>query len=347
MLDDQLRRLLRTLDDRSDPDPAFADALFERLSLVAHNERRSRGVMVLLAAALLTATLAAGAALGSGLIPVPWTSDRDDDPVAQGTPTPSPVASESARPSGTPAPSAIPADSVVRTTVDGLQLRESFSTRATSLGTLPNGSIGLVVGGPRVAEGMPWYLVAAPGLPPNTGCAGSLPLSGELTCPTWLGWITGADVDGTAWLTTTDVPGGCPEEPGADELGTMQPGFRIACYAGAELTLRGWYPAPPTGQSTCAVADPAVTWLVCGDPDAPTLAAEEGTVDVGPLRLTVDPASGVVLPEPGRWLEVIGHVDDPASERCGDAPGDLDPAWLIFHCRTQFVVDAVRPVSGP
>lgn len=346
MHDDQLRRLMRTLDNRSDPDPAFADALFERLSLVARNERRSRGVMVLLAAALLTATLAAGAALGSGLIPLPWASDRDDDPVAQATPTPTAVASASAEPSGTPAPSGLPTDSVVRTTVDGLQLRESFSTQAESLGTLPNGSIGLVVGGPRVAEGMPWYLVAAPGIPPNSGC-GPTSEPPELTCPVWFGWIAGADVDGTAWLAVTDVPGGCPAEPGADELGTMQPGFRIACYAGTELTLRGWYPIPPIGQSTCPVADPAVAWLLCGDPDSPSLAAEAGNVDLGPLRVTVDPASGVVLPEPGQWLEVTGHIDDPASLRCGDAPGDLDPAWLIFQCRTQFVVTDARPVSGP
>ena len=42
MRDDQMGALLRALDHDREPDPAFADALFERLNVVARNEPRVR-----------------------------------------------------------------------------------------------------------------------------------------------------------------------------------------------------------------------------------------------------------------------------------------------------------------
>ncbi len=63
----QLRAILRRLDRPTDPDPAFADALFAQLAGSAR-ARRTRTPFVLLAAALLVALLAAGAVEDHGAL---------------------------------------------------------------------------------------------------------------------------------------------------------------------------------------------------------------------------------------------------------------------------------------
>ena len=59
MHDDQIRGLLRTLEDDRTPDPDFADALYRRLHMVAGARQPSRAPFVLLAAALPTAVTVA------------------------------------------------------------------------------------------------------------------------------------------------------------------------------------------------------------------------------------------------------------------------------------------------
>jgi hypothetical protein len=57
------------------------------------------------------------------------------------------------------------------------------------------------------------------------------------------------------------------------------------------------------------------------------------------LDFTVDPPSGVVLPERGQWIEITGAFDHPAAQQCGsDAGGRL-------VCRAVFVITAVRTVA--
>ena len=100
MNDDQLTRLFRSLEEQADPDPAFNESLFERLEREAHvgARRRTSARWVLLAAALLVAaTVGAAAAIGSGLVKLPF-----ELAVASPTPSPSATAAESA----TPIPSA-------------------------------------------------------------------------------------------------------------------------------------------------------------------------------------------------------------------------------------------------
>lgn len=71
MHDDQIRGLLRTLEDDREPDPTFAEALFPRLALLARGTAPNRSYLVLVAAALLVAMLGAAIAIGSGLVRLP------------------------------------------------------------------------------------------------------------------------------------------------------------------------------------------------------------------------------------------------------------------------------------
>src|SRR5439155_9403288 len=94
MHEDQIRRLLRQVDEPASPDPAFADQLFERLTREAGGSRSSHLALLLVAAVMLVSVLALGAAIGSGLVKVPWFT-------VEVTPQPSalPVVTNSAAPS--------------------------------------------------------------------------------------------------------------------------------------------------------------------------------------------------------------------------------------------------------
>ena len=90
MNDEQLTRLFRSLEEQAEPDQAFKESLFARLEREAHvgaNRRRTSARWVLLAAALLVAaTVGAAAAIGSGLVKLPFE-------LAVASPTPSPTGS--------------------------------------------------------------------------------------------------------------------------------------------------------------------------------------------------------------------------------------------------------------
>jgi Tol biopolymer transport system component len=168
MLDDQIRGLLRSLEDDREPDPAFADALFDRLALVARDERRSHVPMILLAAALLIA-VAASIAVGSGLVRLPLVVDADASPLpsssAVAVTSPSPTASlpsspePSAEPSVTPDPAFL-AGRTLFAEADGLRLRSEASSDADVVATLRRGQLMGATGNQLAAEGMEWYEVA-------------------------------------------------------------------------------------------------------------------------------------------------------------------------------------------
>ncbi|HVM24979.1 MAG TPA: hypothetical protein VM253_06240 [Candidatus Limnocylindrales bacterium] len=150
MHDDQIRRLLGRLEDERDPDPAFADALYMRLNLVARHGTRNRMPMVLLAAALL-GLLAAGLAVGGGLVPLPLVVDATGipapSPSAEGEPSGSaaPSVTPSAEASGDPVPSpSAPTVLAGRTLIaaaDGLRVREGPASDAIELATLRSGQL--------------------------------------------------------------------------------------------------------------------------------------------------------------------------------------------------------------
>lgn len=169
MHDDQIRGLLRSLEDDREPDPAFADALFDRLSLAADRRPRSR-MPVLLAAALLV-LLVASVAVGSGLVRLPFVVDVDASPlpsasgpaVASLSPSPSPSVAATVSPSpeasGIAPDPAFVAGRTLFAAADGLRLRTEATSQAEVVATLRSGQLMGSTGNQLTAEGMEWYEV--------------------------------------------------------------------------------------------------------------------------------------------------------------------------------------------
>jgi Tol biopolymer transport system component len=169
MHDDQIRDLLRTLEDDRTPDPAFADALYQRLHVVSGAHRRSRAPFVLLAAALLT-ILAAGLAVGTGLLRLPETVDASGSPlpstsgVAVASPSATAAASQDADPSASALPSEAPdptdvAGSVLFAEADGLRIRSEPSEAGELRATIRRGQLMGATGSRADSEGTTWYEV--------------------------------------------------------------------------------------------------------------------------------------------------------------------------------------------
>jgi hypothetical protein len=69
------------------------------------------------------------------------------------------------------------------------------------------------------------------------------------------------------------------------------------------------------------------------------------------LNVSIDPASGVSMPERGTWVELTVHLDDPAAQACGETTfaeqeGGPPERWVTY-CRGQMVVESVAAVDGP
>ena len=112
-------------------------------------------------------------------------------------------------------------------------------------------------------------------------------------------------------------------------------------FGGTHLRFRA-YVSQMTGVGTCTVSiAPGDGWLnPCGGPSRILVVApgrEEGLAAFLPPDMVVD-----LIPV-DRWVEVIGHFDDPAAARCGvqgeEGPTPDDQAVKL--CRAMFVVDRV------
>ncbi len=167
MHDDQIRGLLRTLEDDRTPDPAFADALYRRLHMVAGDRRPSRTPMLLLAAAL-TIIVAAGIAVGSGLIKPPETVTVSATPMAStsglavASPSATPNASEdpsSSAPASASPDTGDPAEMVLFAEADGLRIRSEPSESGDVVTTLRRGQLMGATGERAEADGISWYQV--------------------------------------------------------------------------------------------------------------------------------------------------------------------------------------------
>src|SRR5437868_2035500 len=109
MRDVQLTQLLRQIDAPAYPDSEFADRLFETLSQQTSRRSGMRMTLLLVAAVMLIAVLATGAAVGSGLVKLPWlTVAVTPQPSALPHVTNSPAASPNATSKATASPSLAP-----------------------------------------------------------------------------------------------------------------------------------------------------------------------------------------------------------------------------------------------
>ena len=165
MHDDQIRGLLRTLEEDRTPDPAFADALYRRLHMLADNRRPSRAPFLLAAAALLT-ILAAGVALGTGLLRLPETVDASASPlpsssgVAVASPSASDPGSANPAPSGSVEPDpALQAGTILFAAADGLRIRSEPSESGQAVATIRSGQLMAATGARETVADMDWYEV--------------------------------------------------------------------------------------------------------------------------------------------------------------------------------------------
>ncbi len=343
MHEDRLRSLLRTIDESEQPRPEFADALFERLSIQAAGRGRSRGILVLLVAALLAVALASGIAIGSGMIDLPGPSELPSPvAVASGSPSVSQTPSAtvvSPRPS---TPPAIAPNGLVVTRADSLRYRAEPGTSGAVLGSLALGTTGLVLDGPREADGLTWYWLA------SVACA-ETPIDAPPCL--WEGWAAASGPDGSAWLEGENLDF-CPPAPTLVELTSMTQGSRLACYRSTELTFRAYFPNLPPDAGlggACEWAPTDVGWLTCQNINYFGLTATDAPLasGIGDFTVTLDTRGGGTEPDRGQWLELTGHFDDPASAGCGPAGFNADPVLNVLNCRFQFVVTAFSVVPGP
>ena len=355
--DQQLTRNLQALHTDEDPNPAFAEALFAKLEDEVAAPPRASRTWMLLAAAALIAVVATGAAFGSGLVRVPWLIA---DATLVPTPSVEPVPSESSLPSPTSEPTPLPTatavpepstDWVAQVAVPGLTLRDAAGLDGEALGTFSEGQVGLVIQGPVMADGYEWYQFSALGLPPNSGCA--VPV--DLECPTWFGWVAAASQDGEPWIEPTSLD--CPDSPmNMQDLALARGDVeRLACNPDGSITVRGWWPEQPDepGLGGACASGPPSGWLYCQNINYNLVVMDDTRSSEGfGLKVSIDPASGVTMPERGQWIEVVGHFDDPAAPGCAENAvqnGDLDVErdQVVLTCRTQLVAESVEPVSGP
>lgn len=270
----------------------------------------------------------------------------------------SPSSSVSASPaaSQSPAPTPVPiaGDTIVATAVDGLSVRVEPGTGAERVGSLASGTDGFIVSGPTEADGFGWYLVSALGLPPNTGCAGELETD-PFNCPAWFGWVAGASEDGVPWLQPVAVD--CPTQPyTAEGLFLARTDLqRLACIGGTPFTFRAWWPELPDDAGlggACGAQDRPSGWLLCQGTNynQVTINESEGFGGVGG-RISINPASGLAMPERGTWVELRVHLDDPAAQNCPDGADAIYenpiPEQAILNCRAQMVLESVAIVDGP
>jgi hypothetical protein len=207
-----------------------------------------------------------------------------------------------------------------------------------------------------MAEGYPWYLVSALGLPPNTGCTGPFETD-PFNCPAWFGWVAGTNQSGEPWLASTQPE--CPEEPltAANLIVGRTALERLACFGAEPITFRAFWPVIPddAGLGGACVAQEAPSgWLLCQNinDDWVTVDEGEGYGGVG-VRISVDPSSGVVLPERGTWMELTVHLDDPAAQSCDEdatehfPEPDRSAEQYVLECRSELVVESATAVDGP
>ncbi len=332
MHDDQLSRLFGSLADASDPDPAVADGLFELLRLeaagLARPTRQPR--MVLLAAALLVAAIGAGAALGTGLIKLPWL-------VVEPSPSAEPGPTGSAEPSLPVATDdVLPVGSLARTLTE-LPLYDRPATDSALQALIPAGQVVYLqmVGevGPHLADGAVWYPVAwAPDFD-----AWPIHPDGGFT-----GWLPSAR-DGLATVEPVEVF--CPSaEPDAAQLAGMTPWARLTCHANDELVLEGRWIAG-SGGIVPWTGEPA--WLVMPSFDRALAPADGGQ----PFPFVTAPDIPVDPEQFGAAeVRITGHFDDPAANVCviqaGEPLADQPAESVRTYCRERFVVTFVE-ILGP
>ena len=263
------------------------------------------------------------------------------------------MAPASAAPSGSP--TALTLDTIVQTTVDSLSVRLEPGVGAERLGSLALGSPSYLVAGPTEADGFQWYQVSGLGLPPATGCAGTVE-SDPYNCPFWFGWVAAASESGEPWL--EPAPRDCPATPLTAEALIVARSDIQRLHASAASRSRsgaGGRRSPTTPASAGRAPPPKsrAAGSICQNINynQVTINENEEFGGVG-VSISIDPASGVAMPDPGTWVELRVHLDDAAAQGCDEAAavaGDdgRAPEQAVLDCRAELVVESATAVDGP
>jgi hypothetical protein len=276
---------------------------------------------------------------------LPTQSSTADQPTPAATEPTAPAASDGPTP---PAEAAIPLDTVVATTAEGLTVRRTPGTGGERIGFLSLGTVAYVLEGPTEVDGLPWYRITGLGLPYASGCI-TTPPDQPIECPAFHGWAAGASAAGDPWLAPAD-PGDCPE-PTIESISESGFTWRLICWADDPITFEAWWPEIPDDAGlggVCPQEGEPGGFLYCQHINYNGLSAspDEGFF-VNRLALSIDPTSGVTIPERGQWIRVTGQFDHPSADACADlATDDEDPDGAVFACRLQFVPTGVEPLGG-
>jgi hypothetical protein len=186
--------------------------------------------------------------------------------------------------------------------------------------------------GPVEADGFSWYLIGTD--------------RDESSGPERVGWVAAGDAS-EPWL----VPASrCPAPP--FELADVTYvaatwGMKLACFGKQELTLQGWYPYLPADVEATGDCSVEPAWLYCGPAPYGYYDLRVAEMDFYDTRsaervvFTFDPSAGLLLPDRGQWIQLVGQFDHPAAQACdGEDTNGVD--WVTLQCRLQFVVSAAQ-----
>jgi hypothetical protein len=315
------------------------------------------GIAAVLGWAVLNGQRLSGEAEATPTVQPTSSSQPTDGPSSSPTPTGSPAA-----------PEGLSIDTIAVTLVDDLSVRDEPSTSGVRLGVLgPAGEAVFVVSGPVATDGRDWYQLASVWEPYQGGCEPAPEPS--LRCHDWFGWAAGTGASGEPWLAPR--PDSCPAPPlDTSAYLSLAPLERLACFGDQPWTLRA-YMAPESG-CRCGLSpyriEPA--WLGGWEGAVIFPQPEESQMDgSSALLMHVHPALGdcdfgghnaecPFAALAGQWVEIIGHLDDPAASTCvavindwavdqeGIAPPpDRDAS--VVDCRSVFVATGVTQIDAP
>lgn len=172
-----------------------------------------------------------------------------------------------------------------------------------------------ILDGPVAADGYDWFLAASD---PDQ----------------LVGWIPAGDAAGPWVVPATPECPQAPIELADVTVSAISRFVLLSCLGDTELTLHGWYPSPPPGESRSEVCQPLDDRPFCSfgfDILRPVETTWAG--DANHLEWLVDSSAGLRQPPRSSWITVRGHFSDPASSEC----------WMglpseVLACRLTFVV---------
>jgi hypothetical protein len=196
-----------------------------------------------------------------------------------------------------------------------------------------------IVDGPVMADGYDWYLVQP-----------FEPELGDVPTDWTFGWVAAGDRTGAeAWIAPAALE--CPR-PTVDDIRRMAPEARLACFGDEQLALEGRFGGCFAGMTP--------VWLqVHGCALLPLDPIPAGSPDPGHLGLRFVDTIQIPHDQPGAFITVRGHFDDPRANSCGwgddaffEESGGVGPTpspkpeEVILWCRTEFVATDITVRDG-